>query len=271
MNSQSGHHERGVGIEMSGVGLRFRKYPSRRQSLKHSVFNYLRRRSYSKAEDFWIYRGLDLRVVDGQSLGVIGSNGAGKTTLLKLLAGVYRPNEGRIEVRGRMAPLIDLGTGMNQELSGVENIVLAGVFMGRSPRTMRQRIGPILEFAELEDFAEMPLKYYSRGMRQRLAFALATDTQPEVFLIDEVFSGGDKDFVERGSQRMQSLLDAAHVVVMVSHSLALIERFTSRTIRIDRGVIVDDGPTREVVERYRQSPPERVDRERQMQKMKDAI
>jgi ABC-type polysaccharide/polyol phosphate transport system ATPase subunit len=244
-----------VGIELTDLGLRFRKYPSRNQTLKHSLMSVLRGRSRPAREDFWLYRHLSLTIHDGQAVGVIGSNGAGKTTLLKLLAGILRPNEGRIEVRGRVAPLIELSAGMNPELSAAENIVLAGVFMGRGPRAMRGRVEPVLDFAGLSEYAEMPLKYYSNGMRRRLAFSIATDIEPEVFLIDEIFSGGDKDFVEKGSERMKSLIRSAHIVVMVSHALPLIRRITSRTIWIDRGRIVDDGPTREVVDRYVASAP----------------
>ena len=242
-------------IALDGVGLRFRKYPSRNQTLKHSLVNLLQRRRYAQTLDFWIYRGLDLRIRHGESVGIIGPNGAGKTTLLKLLAGVYQPSEGRIEVRGRVAPLIELSTGLNAELSASENIVLAGVFMGQRPKALRKKIPQILDFAGLEEFSETPLKYYSTGMRRRLAFSIATDINPQIFLIDEVFSGGDKDFIEKGASRMHELLDSAHIVVMVSHSISLIKQVTSRIIWIDKGQIVADGPSDEVAARYVTSAP----------------
>jgi ABC-type polysaccharide/polyol phosphate transport system ATPase subunit len=253
MNDSTSQFDTSISLE--GVGLRFRKYASRHQTLKHSAMNLLRRRRYAHTKDFWIYRGFDLQVNHGESVGVIGRNGAGKTTLLKLLAGVYAPNEGRLEVRGRIAPLIELSTGMSGELSAMENIVLAGVYMGRSPREMRRRVPSILDFAGLEEFSETPLKYYSTGMKRRLAFALATDINPQIFLIDEIFSGGDKDFVAKGTERMRDLLDAAHIVVVVSHAIKLIRELTTRTIWIDEGKVVADGPTEQITKQYLASKP----------------
>jgi ABC-type polysaccharide/polyol phosphate transport system ATPase subunit len=237
-------------IELSDVSLRLRVFGDTVPSLKQSVVNRMFRRPFRGDREFWLYRNLNLAVEHGERLGIIGLNGAGKSTLLKIICGIYHPTRGRVSVRGRIAPLIELGAGFNPELSGLENIMLNGVLLGWPPDVMRAKIDGILEFAELEDSAGMPLKYYSTGMLMRLAFAVASDVDPEVLLIDELFSGGDARFVERARSRMERLFDSSHVVVVVSHRLQLIRELCTRVIWIDKGQVIEDGTPDEVIDGY---------------------
>jgi len=237
-------------IRLEDVHLLFRSYRSRLPSLKQSAINALTRRKNAKVSDFWIFQGIDLHVPHGQRLGIIGANGAGKSTMLKLIAGIYKPTRGRLRVVGRLAPLLELGAGMNPELSGLENILLNGALLGYGAVEMRRKAPEILEFAGLTEFAQTPLKYYSTGMSLRLGFSVATDIDPEVLVIDEIFAGGDAEFVIRAKDRMRRLMDASKIVVIVSHDLSLIQDLCDRTIWLDKGKIRDDGDPATVCERY---------------------
>ncbi len=255
MSTSSASEERepsqdGPSIRIDGVGLRFRSYGDSHPSMKQAFINAVLRRKYGQGSEFWLYRDLSLRIQKGCRLGIVGRNGAGKTTLLKMICGIYRPTYGSISVRGRMAPLIELGAGMIGELSGAENIMLNGALLGFSKREMRPKVERILDFAGLQEFREMPIKYYSSGMLMRLAFSVATDIDPEVLLIDEIFASGDADFIRKAKDRMDRLLESSHIVVLVSHQLELVEQLCNRALWIERGHINADGDPREVKERY---------------------
>lgn len=239
-----------VGIDIDDVSLCFRRYGDPNPSLKQTVLRRLLRRQYTHTTEHYIYRGLSLKIEHGERVGVVGHNGAGKTTLLKLIAGVYDPTRGQITVRGQLATLIDVGAGLNPELNGIENIILTGLVLGRTLDRMRERTEHILDFAGLAEFAQMPVKYYSSGMVMRLAFAVATDDDPQVLLADEIFSGGDLDFSQKAQDHMHRLIAAAHILVFVSHSLDLIRSLTTRCLWIDHGRLLMDGPTPEVCDAY---------------------
>jgi len=230
--------------------MRFRSYGDSQPSLKQAVVDRFSRRKHKQTAEFWLYRDLNLTVGHGSRLGVIGANGAGKSTLLKMIGGIYHPTSGTIRVTGQIAPLTDLGAGMLPELSGAENIVLNGVLLGYSAREMKKKTERILDFAGLQEFREMPIKYYSSGMMMRLAFSTATDIDPEVLLIDEVFASGDAEFVQKATSKMERLLDESHIVIMVSHQLDLIKQMCTRVIWIDNGDIVSDGEPSEVTDKY---------------------
>jgi len=244
-------------IDLANVSMRFRSYGDSLPSFKQTVLKKLLRRESSQRREFWLYRDLNLTIEHGSRVGVLGPNGAGKSTLLKMICGIYHPTKGTIRVTGRVAPLIEIGAGMLPELSGAENIVLNGVLLGFRHREMLEKVDRIIDFAGLQEFRDMPIKYYSTGMLMRLAFSTATDIDPEILLIDEVFAGGDAEFVQRAKARMDRLLDDSNIVVLVSHQLDLINQVCTRAIWIERGQIVQDGEPRAVTEQYLESiPPE---------------
>ena len=240
----------GALIELGSVALRFRKYPGIHPSFKQAVLNAVLRRSYSRVSEFWLFRDLNIRIDHGERVGIIGRNGAGKTTLLKVISGIYTPTRGRVRVVGLIAPIIELTAGMNIELSGIENILLMGSLLGLPAKTVKKKIDSIIEFAGIEDFATTPLKYYSTGMRMRLAFSIITDIHSEILLMDEIFAAGDADFIPKATARMHQLMDASHIVVFVSHNISLVKELTKRVIWLEKGRIVRDGPPSEVCDEY---------------------
>ena len=183
-------------------------------------------------------------------LGIVGMNGAGKSTLLKTIAGIYSPHQGRVKVQGRITPLMELGAGFDVEQTGRENIYLNGALLGFSPAEMKLKEQAITEFSELKEFLDMPVKYYSSGMYGRLAFSIATMTQADILLIDEVFATGDAHFVEKSSERILQLLEQSNIVVIVTHSLEQIQKLCNRAIVIDKGIIVNDGSAKEMIDYY---------------------
>ncbi len=242
-------------IDLANVSMCFRTYGDALPSFKQTVLKKLLRRESSQRREFWLYRDLNLTIEHGSRVGILGPNGAGKSTLLRMICGIYHPTKGTIRVTGRVAPLIEIGAGMLPELSGAENIVLNGVLLGFRHREMLEKVDRIIDFAGLQEFRDMPIKYYSTGMLMRLAFSTATDIDPEILLIDEVFGGGDAEFVERAKARMNRLLDDSNIVVLVSHQLELIKQVCTRAIWIERGRIVQDGEPSTVTEQYLESIP----------------
>jgi len=189
----------------------------------------------------------------GEAFGIVGGNGSGKSTLLKLIAGILRPDAGRLETAGRVAALIELGAGFHPEISGRENIFINGSVLGLSRREIERRYERIVEFAGLEDFIEEPVKNYSSGMYVRLGFAVAIHTDPEILLVDEVLAVGDEAFAHKCLRRIEELLAAGRTVVFVSHALALVEDLCSRVLWLDRGTVRGLGEPRRVVDSYRQA------------------
>jgi ABC-type polysaccharide/polyol phosphate transport system ATPase subunit len=249
--SRSGEPRNGLAsVSLDAVSLRFRKYTDRNPTLKSAVVDSVFRRSSRPSGSYLIFDSLNLRMDHGERLGVIGANGAGKSTLLKLICGIYRPSAGVIRIRGRIAPVIELGAGFMPEMSGVENILLNGAILGFSRREMQNKMDRILDFAGLRESAQMPVKYYSTGMLLRMAFTVATDVDPEILLVDEVFAAGDAEFLVRAKARMAQLIGASHISVLVSHDLRLIQQMCTRALWLDRGRIVKDGRPEEVCQAY---------------------
>jgi ABC-type polysaccharide/polyol phosphate transport system ATPase subunit len=191
-----------------------------------------------------------VRVQRGESLGVIGRNGAGKTTLMKVIARVLRPGEGTVDVRGRVAPLLELGAGFDMELSGRENVFLNGAILGRSRKEMQRRFPDIVEFSELGHFIDAPLRTYSTGMVARLGFAVATDVEPDILLVDEVLSVGDIEFQQKCTRRIDDFLARGATLVLVTHSTELAVQLCRRVVWIEEGRVVMDGPARDVVDAF---------------------
>jgi ABC-type polysaccharide/polyol phosphate transport system ATPase subunit len=241
-------------INLESVYVKFRIYHNPLPSIKDLLVN--RVKGKSERDSYTEFHGLNninLEVKPGDRLGIIGLNGAGKSTLLKTIAGIYSPHQGRVRVYGSITPLMELGAGFDAEQTGRENIYLNGAFLGFSPAEMRGKEQAIANFSELEKFLDLPLKYYSSGMYGRLAFSIATMTQAEILLIDEVFATGDANFVEKSGQRILELLEQSRIVVIVSHNMDQIEKLCNRAIVIDKGSIVNDGSPRAVIEHYHQT------------------
>lgn len=204
-------------------------------------------------EEVWALRDVSFDVAEGEVLGVIGRNGAGKSTLLKILTRITTPTEGRAEIRGRVGSLLEVGTGFHPELTGRENVYLNGSILGMKRREIAGKLGDIVEFAEIERFIDTPVKRYSSGMYVRLAFAVAAHLEPEILLVDEVLAVGDAEFQRRCLGRMQDFGRSGRTVLFVSHNMTAIARLCERTILLDGGRVVRDGPSAEVVGQYLQS------------------
>lgn len=197
-----------------------------------------------------ILNNLNLAIEAGDKIGIIGTNGSGKSTLLKVICGILQPTSGSVKVRGNIAPLIELGAGFDTELSVIDNIVLYGVMLGFSRQEMKKRIGRILEFAELEDYALFPVKGLSSGMAARLGFAIATDVRPDILILDEVLSVGDEGFKQKCQKRMRQFWQENATVLLVSHSMDLIRESCDRAIWLDRGILKASGEVNEVIDFY---------------------
>jgi lipopolysaccharide transport system ATP-binding protein len=189
----------------------------------------------------------------GETLGVIGKNGSGKSTLLGLVAGVLKPTMGSVEVNGRVSPLLELGAGFHPELTGRENAVLNGVLMGLPRKTVKERIEDIIEFSELGDFADQPIRMYSSGMMARLGFSVIAHLEPEILLIDEILAVGDIDFQKKCFHKMEQFKKSGVTMVLVSHSMADIQRICDRAIWIDHKEVRADGPAQSVARQYEEA------------------
>lgn len=240
-------------IEFQDVSLKFRVYTDKGISIKEAFINSLKKRKYSEMmKEFWVLQHLNIRINQGDRLGIIGNNGAGKSTMLKLISKIYEPTQGKIVSNGRIVPLIELGAGFNPELTGRENIYLNGAVLGYTKEEMAGLEKNIVEFSELEEFIDVPIKYYSTGMYARLAFTVATEISPEILIIDEIFAGGDINFIDRAVKRINNLIDSAKIVIMVSHSLDLIRDMCNRCIVVADHGIAFDGGVEDAIQFYRE-------------------
>jgi ABC-type polysaccharide/polyol phosphate transport system ATPase subunit len=226
------------------LGVRYDLRFTRKTTIRRSLGQLLGR---GGNDQFWALRHVSLRLLHGQSLGVIGPNGAGKSTLLQVLAGIIRPSEGSVDVRGHVSGLLTLGAGFDKELSGRDNILLGGAFLGLDDAVTRELLPSIVEYAELGDFIDAPLKTYSSGMRARLGFAIATSVDPDILLLDEVLATGDAAFRAKSKARVIEIVKAAKAVVLVTHDMNWVTEYCNRAILIEKGRVVMDGEPAEVV------------------------
>ncbi len=235
-------------IELSGVSVRYRIASEAVHSLKEYAIRKLRGRI--DHGQLLALRDISFVVRPGERVGIIGPNGAGKSTLFRVIARVRKPSDGRVVVRGQVAPLLELGLGFHGELTGRENVVLHGTLMGRSRREMVERMDRIAEFAELEAFLDTPIRNYSTGMTARLAFAAATDVDPDVLLVDEALAVGDERFRAKCHARMAGFCDRGRTFLLVSHLLDEVRETCTRALWLAEGQVVRDGQAIEVVEAY---------------------
>jgi len=220
---------------MENVGVRYKVANQRIATFKE----YMIRRIQGKVKnrDFWALRGINLNIRRGETFGFIGHNGAGKSTLLKLIARVLKPTEGRVVVRGRVAPLLEIGAGFHNELTGRENVFLNGALLGFTRKEMEDKFDRIVDFAELWDFIDAPMRTYSTGMWARLGFAVAADSQPDVLIVDEVMAVGDQTFLHKSYNRIMEFRDNGATILIVSHSMQLVEQLCHRVAWIDHGTL----------------------------------
>ena len=236
-----------VAISVSNLHKNFRLPTERAFGLKQAIFNRLKGIKGYKEQK--VLRGIDFEVKKGEFLGIIGRNGSGKSTLLKVLAGIYVPEEGTVEVHGNLVPFIELGVGFNPELTGRENIYLNGAMLGFSNHEMDRMFNSIVKFAELEDFMDQKLKNYSSGMQVRLAFSIAIRARGDILILDEVLAVGDAAFQEKCQQYFESL-HGNQTVVLVTHSMENVRKFCDRAILIDKGKITCEGDPEKVAAEY---------------------
>jgi ABC-2 type transport system ATP-binding protein len=243
-------------IRLDRVSVSFPIYDAKSRSIKKRVLAAAGRGRIGTSEaNHVVIRALDgvsVKIEHGDRVGLIGRNGAGKTTLLRVMAGIYEPPSGTVEVEGRVAPLFDIGMGMDPESSGYENILLRGLFLGLRKAEIRAKVDEIADFTELGEFLEMPLRTYSAGMFARLAFAISTSIDPEILLLDEGIGAGDEAFLEKAKQRLDALINRARILVLASHSDELVRKLCNRAILMENGRVVTSGPTDEMLERYHQ-------------------
>ena len=236
-------------IVVQGLGKRFRRYHlDRPWTLQEAVLRGLR--GLKPEEEFWALRGVDLSVARGQMVGVIGPNGAGKSTLLRLIGGVGRPDEGRVTVAGRIGALIDLGAGFHPDLTGRENVLISGVIAGLRRQEVIKSFNSIVEFAELQEFIDSPLRTYSLGMQMRLAFAVAVHIQPSILLIDEVLAVGDAAFQNKCLDRIAQFKSHGCAILLISHDTGLVSRLCDEVLWLNKGQVAAVGEADDVVDQY---------------------
>ncbi|WP_448617634.1 galactan export ABC transporter ATP-binding subunit Wzt/RfbE [Geodermatophilus sp. URMC 65] len=247
-----------VSIDVHDASVDFPIFDAKSRSLKHTVLGVVGGNVAANARKVVVIealRGIDLHLQDGDRLALVGHNGAGKSTLLRLLSGIYEPTRGRALVNGRVAPVFDLGVGMDPEISGLENIIVRGLFLGMTRKQMEARVDDIAEFTELGNFLQMPLRTYSTGMRVRLALGVVTSIDPEILLLDEGIGAVDATFLERAKGRLKDLVDRAGLLVFASHSDDLLEQLCTSALWMEHGTIRQQGPLREVLDAYKGRSP----------------
>lgn len=241
-------------IKVDNVSMRFNLGIEKNFSLKLFFINLFKpRKKKGKKPDFWALKDVSFKVKRGEVVGFIGSNGAGKSTMLKVIAGVMKPTKGKVEVHGNICPMIELGAGFDMDLTARENIFLNGAVLGYSKKFIEEKFDEIVEFSELKDFLDVPVRNFSSGMTARLAFSIATVVDPEILIVDEILSVGDMAFQAKSEAKMRSMIGGGTTVLFVSHSLAQIENLCDRAIWLEHGQVVKTGPAKEVCEEYYKS------------------
>ena len=248
-NSLPASSQEKYSIEVEDVSMIFNMASEVLTNLKEYFIKAMKHELFFK--EFRALNHVSFKVSQGEVVGLVGTNGSGKSTMLKCIAGVLEPSEGSITVRGNIAPLIELGAGFDPELTARENIYLNGALLGYTKEFIDSHLQDIIDFAELQDFMDMPLKNYSSGMVARIAFAIATITKPDILIADEILSVGDFLFQQKCEQRMQKLMSGGTTVILVSHSIEQVERMCNKVAWLDHGHLRMNGPTAQVCEAYK--------------------
>lgn len=238
-------------IKIENVSMKFDLGVEKDRSIKMMFIRLFNKKMrVPKSKPFWALSDIDLEIKKGEVVGLIGSNGAGKSTLLKLVSGVMKPTKGKIETKGQISPMIELGAGFDQDLTARENIYLNGAILGYSEEFLNEKFDTIVEFSELKDFLDVPIKNFSSGMTAKLAFSIATVVDPEILIVDEILSVGDIKFQEKSKNKMMEMIKGGTTVLFVSHSIEQIKELCTKVVWLDHGKIIEIGEAKEVCDKY---------------------
>lgn len=240
-----------IAIKVNDISMMFNKSSEKIDSLKEYMIKLAKRQLMF--EEFWALQNISFEIKKGEAVGIVGLNGSGKSTLLKTIAKVLKPTKGEVEVVGTIAPLIELGAGFDSNLSARENIFLNGAVLGYNRTQMREKFESIMDFAELWDFVDVPIKNFSSGMVARLGFSIATSNMPDILIVDEILGVGDYKFQRKCEERMSKIIDNGATIVFVSHSIEQVREVCSRAIWLEKGHMLMDGSVDEVCDKYSES------------------
>jgi len=235
-------------IDIKDASVKFNIASEKIDNLKEYFIKIVKRQLMFK--EFLALKNINLEIKKGESWGIVGSNGAGKSTLLRLICGVIAPDSGSIKIKGNISPMLELGAGFDPQLTGIENIFIQGALLGYSKPFMKKHFDEIVDFSELQDFLDMPVKNYSSGMQARLAFAISTVVKPDILIVDEVLSVGDAAFQRKCINRMNEIIQGSSTLLFVSHSNEMVEQLCEKAIWMRKGELVMTGTSKEVCEAY---------------------
>ena len=238
-------------IEIKNVSVVFKRTTEKMTSLKEYFINSLKKKI--KKEKFVALEDINITIKKGEIVGLLGLNGAGKSTLLKVISGIIKPTSGEVKLNGKMAPLIELGARFDPELTGRENIFLNGSLLGFSKKELKDKIEDIIDFSELKEFIDIPLKNYSSGMYARLGFSIATIYEPEILIIDEVLSVGDFHFQEKSLNKIMEMIEKGTTVLFVSHDIEQVEKLCKKAIWLEKGKVKVIGDAKKICKEYSKS------------------
>lgn len=235
-------------IIVENVGMKFNLSKEKVDSIKEYLIKMIKREIHYS--EYWALRDINFTIEKGDRVGILGLNGAGKSTLLKVIAGVFKPTEGKVTKFGKVAPLLELGAGFDAQYTGKENIYLYGAVLGYSKEFIDRKYDEIVEFSELEEFINVPLKNYSSGMKSRLGFSIATVVSPKILILDEVLSVGDAKFRKKSEKKIMDMFDSGVTVLFVSHSLAQVRRLCNKAMILEKGKLIAYGDIEEISKQY---------------------
>lgn len=235
-------------IKVDHVGVKFQMGQEKVDNLKEYVIKKINRKIQYK--EFWALKDINFEVQQGDRVGLLGLNGAGKSTLLKVIAGVMKATEGKVTTKGRIAPLLELGAGFDLQYTGAENIYLYGAVLGYSKEFIKEKYNEIVEFSELGDFINVPVKNYSSGMKSRLGFSIATVVEPDILILDEVFAVGDAKFRKKSEKKIKSMFKTGVTVLFVSHNIEQVKNICNKAILLEKGTLIAEGDVEDVCEIY---------------------
>lgn len=257
-----------VFVSVQNLTVNFTVYNDKLPSFKDYTLGLISSKKYINHTKFRALNNVSLDINDGDRVGIIGKNGAGKSTLLKTICKIYEPEIGLVLTKGTIAPLLEIGAGFHPEYSGRENIHLNWSLLGYDKKAIDKYEREIIEFSEIHEFIDTPVKYYSTGMYLRLGFSIATAINPDILIMDEMFVGGDADFHQKASKRLDELIKSAGIMIFVSHDLGLIKKFCNKVVWIEKGKIKDSGKTSDILNNYNKRYFSNMDRKENITKNK---